>query len=256
VSDLIRIDRTRSTLVITLARADKRNALTLDMYTAMTEALASASADREIRAVLFHGEGKAFSTGNDLQDFVTNPPDGEGHPVVRFLQAIRSFDKPLLAAVHGWCVGIGTTMLLHCDLVYAAADSRFKMPFTQLALVPEAASSLLVPNLVGHRIASELLLLGDAFDSAKAQQWGFVNEVLDDADAALARALERADELAALSPTSIRLSKQLLKRAQAQAVVDTMAEEVSHFAPLLKGPEFAEAAAAFFEKRKPDFSKF
>lgn len=256
MSDLVRVHTEDTTLVITLMRADRKNALTLRMYEQMTGALEHASKTADIRAVVVRGEGSAFCAGNDISDFANSPPDGDDHPVLRFLYAIREFDKPLIAAVHGWCVGIGTTMLLHCDLAYAASNARFKMPFTALALVPEAGSSLLVPRMVGHRVATELLLTGDAFDATKALGWGFVNEVLDDADAAFARAMARAADIAALPPTSVRLTKKLLKQAEKVSVEETMAIELKHFAERLAGDEFKEAVAAFFEKRKPDFSRF
>lgn len=256
MSDLVRVHTQDSALVITLARTDRKNALTIRMYEQLIGALDHATRTADIRSVVIRGEGSAFCAGNDMNDFLNAPPKGDDHPVLLFLQALRTFDKPLIAAIHGWCVGIGTTMLLHCDLVYAAEDTRFKMPFTSLALVPEAGASLLVPRMVGHRIASELLLTGDAFDAPKAKGWGFINEIVADADAAFTRAIARAADIAVLPPTSVRLTKQLLRGAEAAELETTMAHEVEHFGALLQGDEFKEAVAAFFEKRKPDFSRF
>jgi enoyl-CoA hydratase/carnithine racemase len=240
---------------ITFNRPDKKNALTLAMYDAIVDALAAANADPAVRVVVLTGAGDAFTSGNDLIDFMQNPPDLTGEsPVSRFLAAISSFPKILVAAVNGLGVGVGMTMLLHCDLVYAADTAKLSMPFTQLGLVPEAASSLLVPAMIGHRKAAELFLFGDAIDAAKAATLGFVNEVVPGPSLA-DHVAARARRLANAAPTALRLTKQLMKPYIAD-VAQRMRDEGALFGEQLRGPEFAEAVAAFFAKRKPDFQQF
>jgi len=241
---------------ITMNRPDKKNALTLAMYDGIVDAMAAAEADTAVRVVVLTGAGDAFTAGNDLVDFMQNPPDLDGgeSPVSRFLAKIVSFPKILVAAVNGVAVGVGTTMLLHCDLVYAADTARFSMPFTSLGLVPEAASSLIVPAMIGHRKAAELFLFGDQFNAGKAAELGFVNEVVPAAELA-AHVAGKAARLTALSPSALRLTKQLMKSATPD-VAGRMKEEGAIFGRLLRGPEVAEAIGAFFEKRKPDFSQF
>lgn len=238
---------------IVFDRPDKRNAITVAMYAAMAEALAEAEADEAVLVVLFHGTGGAFTAGNDLHDFLAHPPDGPDAPVFRFLRGLAGARKPLVAAVAGPAVGIGTTMLLHCDIVLAGEDARFALPFVNLGLVPEAASSLLLPRLAGHQRAAELLLLGDPFDAATAQRIGLVARVLPEADLlAAARAL--ADRLAAKAPASVLATKALLKSASG-TVAARMEEEAAVFARQLQSAELKEAVAAFFEKRPPTFSR-
>ena len=240
---------------IELNRAEKRNALTAEMYQALADALRAAEADAQVRAVLIHGHAECFCSGNDLKDFLDNPPHSDASPVFQFLQAISRAGKPLLAAVGGAAVGIGTTMLLHCDLVYATAEARFQLPFISLGLVPEAASSLLLPMIAGHQRAAELLLLGKPFDSAKALAAGIVTEVVPKEDL-LDRARAAAAHIAALPPAQMRLTKSLMKKRHAVAVQEQMREEGVLFRELLGSPEAKEAMNAFLEKRKPDFSKF
>jgi enoyl-CoA hydratase/carnithine racemase len=251
-----------SILQIQLNRPERKNALTLAMYTAIAEAITQAEADDTIRVTLITGTGDAFTSGNDITDFIQAPPLGPpqrggrgGSPVFYFMRAITQAQKPLVAAVNGLAIGIGTTMLLHCDLVYAAASARFRLPFVNLALVPELGSSLLLPRMLGHQRAAELLMLGDFFDAQKAYAFGLVNAVYED-KALLDMAWQKAQQLAAQPPAALRLTKSLLKRGNSAAVEETMAEELKHFQTQLQSPEAMEALQAFMERRKPDFSKF
>ncbi len=240
---------------IELNRPDKKNALTAEMYQSMADALRAADADPQVRVILLHGRPDCFCAGNDLKDFLENPPQGDDSPVFQFLQSISSASKPLVAAVGGPAIGIGTTMLLHCDLVYATPETRFQLPFVSLGLVPEAASSLLLPMNAGFQHAAELLLLGEPFDSSKAQAAGIVTEIVDK-DALLDRARAIAAKLAALPPKQLRMTKALMKKRHADAVQERMLDESRQFRALLSSPEAKEAMSAFLEKRKPDFSKF
>ncbi|MCC6608074.1 MAG: enoyl-CoA hydratase [Burkholderiales bacterium] len=249
------IRREDALLRIQLNRPAKKNALTAGMYAAIAEALRRANADAGVRVVLIHGVPEAFTAGNDLQDFLANPPTGDAAPVKEFLQALAHVEKPFVAAVTGAAVGVGTTMLLHCDLVYAAEDARFALPFVNLGLCPEAASSFLLPAIAGYQRAAELLLLGEPFDAARAREAGIVNEVLAP-DLVLTAAEQAAHKLAAKPPAAVRVTKRLLK-AQMRAMTDAaLAEELREFLERLVSPEAKEAFAAFLEKRKPDFSKF
>ncbi len=238
-----------------LNRPDKKNAITTEMYAALAGAIAAAESDRSVRVILLHGAGDAFTAGNDLQDFLANPPLDAASPAFRFLQEISHATKPLVAAVHGAAVGIGTTLLLHCDLVYAGESARFQLPFVNLGLCPEAASSLLLPAVAGYTRAAELLLLGEPFGAAKAHAFGLVTEVVPDAEL-LAAATLAARKLAAKPPASVRLSKQLLKRSRMPQIEAALAEESRQFRALLASAEAREAFSAFLEKRKPDFSQF
>lgn len=233
-------------------RPDKRNALTASMYAALAEAVVAAESDDAVRVILFHGQREAFTAGNDLRDFMARPPAGDDAPVFRFLRAVAGAAKPLVAAVNGPAVGIGTTLLLHCDLVYVGDDARFQLPFTRLGLVPEFASTLLLPLVAGYQRAAELLLLGEPFDAARALEAGFVTRVVP-AARALDAAREAAEKLAALPAASLRHTKALMKRAQAAAVEAQLAAEGGHFRRMLGEPAAREALAAFLEKRAPDF---
>lgn len=238
-------------LTITFNRPDKKNALTSAMYATLADALEAADNDPAVRVILFAGNGGAFTAGNDLQDFLNNPPQGDNTPVFRFLRAISTASKPLVAAVSGVAVGVGTTMLLHCDLVYAGESAKLSLPFVNLALVPEAASSLLLPAMIGHHRAAELFMLGEAFTPQTAKDYGIVNAIFPD-DKLLAEATAIAAKLAAKPPTAMRLTKQLLKRTKGD-VAGQMAEEGQHFRSQLKSAEAREAMTAFFEKRPPKF---
>ena len=250
----ITVNRIGRALHVRLDRADKRNALTRSMYEAMTEAIAIAETDPAIRGVLFSGSGEAFCGGNDLNDFVADPPTGMDGPGFRFLRAISTAQKLLAAAVHGAAVGIGTTMLLHCDLVIAARGARLSLPFVALGLVPEAASTLLLPRAVGHLRAAELLLLGEPIDAETALRWGLVNRVVDD-ERLIEAAMELATRAASLPPSAIRLTKQLLKDDRGGVAV-RIEQEADIFVERLGSAEFQEAASAFLEKRASDFSRF
>lgn len=240
---------------IELDRADKKNAITADMYQAMADALAAAESDAAVRVVLIHGKTDCFTAGNDLKDFLEKPPQGNASPVFQFLQRISTAAKPLVAAVGGPAVGIGTTMLLHCDFVYAAPNARFQLPFVPLGLVPEAGSSLLLPMIAGYQRAAELLMLGRPFTAEKALAAGIVTEVVPD-DELLGHARESAAALAALPPASLRMTKALMKVPQAAGLASAMMAEGEKFRAQLASAEAREAMQAFFEKRKPDFSKF
>jgi enoyl-CoA hydratase/carnithine racemase len=242
-------------LHLAIDRPAKMNALSPAMYGALAEAIVHADGEPEIRVILIEGSGACFTSGNDLNDFVDSPPAGEESPVFRFLQAISTAEKPIVAAVSGPAVGIGTTMLLHCDLVCAGEGARFELPFVNLGLCPEAACSLLLPHLAGYQRAAELLLLGEPFGAERAREIGLVNAVFPDGEL-FEQALALARKLARRPPASVRLTKELLKKAGRRAVAETMAEEGRHFLQRLSSPEAREAFAAFFERRRPDFSRF
>ena len=240
---------------IAFARPDKKNAITAAMYAAMADGLAAAAADAAVRVVLLAGSDACFTAGNDLQDFLANPPAGDDSPVFRFLRGLAAFPKPIVAAPCGVAVGVGTTMLLHCDLVYAGDNARFSVPFAQLGLCPEAASSLLLPAIAGWQRAAEKLLLGEPFGADEAREMGIVNRVLPAAEA-IGFARAQAAKLAALPPASLRETKRLMKRGLGDAIPAQMAAEGEVFGRMLRAPEAREAFTAFFEKRRPDFSSF
>jgi enoyl-CoA hydratase/carnithine racemase len=240
---------------IQLNRIEKKNALTADMYQAMGDAIRAAEDDPQARVLLIHGQADCFCAGNDLKDFLDNPPHGDDSPVFQFMKAISQARKPIVAAVGGPAIGIGTTMLLHCDLVYAAPDTRFQLPFVNLGLVPEAGSSLLLPMIAGYQRAAELMLLGQPFDAGKALAAGIVTEVIP-AGELLERAGKAAATIAALPPSSVRATKALMKQRIAQPLAEQIDGESRLFRERLTAPEAKEALTAFFEKRKPDFSRF
>ena len=242
-------------LTVTFNRPRKKNALTHEMYTRLVEALEQAKAAPRVRAMCFRGAGQCFCSGNDLADFLTNPPNSEESPVFRFLKGLIDFPKPLVAAVEGAAVGIGTTMLLHCDLVYASETALFQMPFTRLALCPEAASSFLLPRVIGLTRASRLLLLGDSIDANTALKWGLITEMLP-ADSFEAVVAQRLETLAALPPDAVRAAKALLREPLSEAAHEAVRREVNLFAQRLASEEAAEALQAFLERRPPDFGKF
>jgi len=240
---------------IELNRPEKKNALSPEMYAAMAQALLAADADAQVRAVLIHGQAGCFTSGNDVKDFLELPRSPGASPAAGFLRAISTARKPLVAAVGGPAVGVGTTMLLHCDLVYAAPNARLQMPFVPLGLLPEAASSLLLPAMAGYRRAAEMLLLGAPFGAEKALAAGIITEIVPETEL-LERARQAAAALAALPPASVQMTKELMKRGLAQAVQERMTEELQLFGERLQSPEAKEALRAFMEKRKPDFSTF
>ena len=241
-------------LRIRFNRADKKNAITAAMYQALAHALRHAERDNAVRVALVHGAPDVFTAGNDLQDFLASPPHSTDAPVFQFLRAIHEFPKPLVAAVSGLAVGIGTTMLLHCDFVYCAPGTRFSLPFVNLGLCPEAGSSFLLPRLAGYQRAAELLMLGEPFGADTAKEIGLVNAIVS-AELLLATAMATAGKLAAKPAASLRETKTLMKQGIHDAVKLAMGDESEAFRERLESPEAKEAFAAFLEKRQPDFSK-
>jgi len=240
---------------IEIARPEKKNAITAAMYQQMADALTAATADAAVRAVLITGQPGIFTSGNDIEDFMQRPPGTLESPAFVFMKALLGCDKPVIAAVTGAAIGIGTTMLLHCDFVYVSDEARLAMPFVSLGLVPEFASSLIVPLLMGHARAAEKLLLGDPFTGADAVECGIANAVLP-ANEVVNHARRIAERFNALPPGAVRESKKLMRRARAQSTLETIAVEGELFAQRLRSPEAQEAFSAFFQKRRPDFSKF
>lgn len=255
MSDHILVESQSRVLTIRINRPEKKNALTQAMYSAMTAALRQGEADSSVRAILLTGTDGCFTAGNDLADFASVAPGGRPSVAIEFLHTLAATQKPVVAAVNGLAIGIGATLLLHCDLVYAAATARFQFPFVNLGLCPEAASSLILPSLVGHRRAAELLYFGEPFGAEAARDFGIVNQVFPDAEL-LSAATARALQLAEKPPAALRATKALLKGHSKAVINEAMAQEMQHFAVLLQGPEAKEAMAAFLERRKPDFSKF
>lgn len=239
---------------ITLNRPDKKNSISVAMYAALADALTQAATSDATRVVLIQGDATVFCAGNDIGDFLNGPPGTEDSPVLRFLRAIASFPKPLVAAVCGPAVGIGTTMLMHCDLVYAGDNAAFSMPFVNLGLCPEAASSLLLPQMLGYHRAAEALLLGEPFMAEAALEVGLVNRIVPPTEAN-GIAQRQAQKLATKPMTALMETKRLMKMGQAGVVAQQMAQEAESFRRLLKGPAAREAFTAFLEKRRPDFSK-
>jgi enoyl-CoA hydratase/carnithine racemase len=241
-------------MTLTLNRVERKNSITSDMYGALADGLAQAEQDASVRVVLIQGHETVFSAGNDIGDFLNKPPAGEDSPVFRFLRGIARFPKPLMAAVCGPAVGVGTTMLFHCDLVYAGDNAAFSMPFVNLGLCPEAASSLLVPQMLGYHRAAEALMLGEPFFAEAAMEVGLVNRVLPPTEVN-GYANAQARKLAAKPITSLVETKRLMKKGQQAAVVQQMDDEGASFRQLLTSPAAKEAFTAFMEKRRPDFSK-
>ncbi len=242
-------------LHIQLNRANKKNALTVAMYGDMADALTSAANDDNVRAAVFRGTDGCFTAGNDIGDFMRAQGAGDLETTGRFLQVLASFAKPLVAAVDGVAIGLGTTMLLHCDLVYATERARLKMPFVDLGLVPEAASSLLLPRLLGHQRTCELLLLGEELSGVRARELGLVNELVA-VDALHARVDEVLARLVSRAPGALRATKALLKAPILENVAATMSREGKIFAERVSDPEAMEAFTAFMQRRPADFSKF
>ena len=241
-------------MTLTFNRVDKKNSITRDMYAALANGVEQAAADAAVRVVVIQGHETIFSAGNDIGDFLNQPPSGQDSPVFRFLRAIASIEKPVVAAVAGPAVGIGTTLLFHCDLVYAGDNAAFSMPFVNLGLCPEAASSLLVPRMFGYHRAAEALLLGEPFFAEAALEVGLVNRVLPPTEVN-AYAQAQAKKLAAKPLSSLVETKRLMKGGQQAEVMAKMAEEGQSFGHMLREPAAREAFSAFMEKRKPDFSK-
>jgi enoyl-CoA hydratase/carnithine racemase len=254
MDDTLLVTRDGPVMEIAFNRPDKKNALTRDMYAGVVTAFQAADADPAIRAIIVTGTGDIFTSGNDIKDFQRRAAGNEERNGSPFLAALAGLRKPLIGAVNGVAIGIGTTMLAHCDLVVAARSARFVMPFTSLGLVPEAGSSLLFPRMVGMQRANALLLLGDSIDAATAAEWGFVYQVVDDA-ALMDTARAVARRVAALPPNAVRLTKQLIRQGS-QDLGARIDEELVVLKDRVRSPEAGEAFAAFVEKRRPDFSKF
>ena len=241
-------------MTIRFNRPEKKNAILRSMYGAAAHALKTAQADPNVRVVVITGQGGCFTAGNDLKDFLEVPPVNEDAEVFQFMYGLAGFTKPVIAGVNGLAIGIGTTLLFHCDLAYAVPEATFQMPFINLGVVPEFASSLLVPRLVGRAQASELLLLGEAFGADRAREIGLINAVVPNADLA-ATVMGKAKALAAKPPGALRDTKALINVGAAE-VRKQIAAEAKIFGERLLTPEFKEAATAFFEKRAADFSRF
>lgn len=248
MTDAILLTRERGLLTLRLNRPDKKNALTRAMYSALADALKQADADPEINAVLITGSSECFTAGNDIADFIQQPPGGLDSPVFHFMLNLLECRKPVIAGVAGAAVGIGTTMLLHCDLVYISADARLRMPFVNLGLCPEFGSSLILPRLLGHAKAAELLLLGEHFSGEQAAAWGIANEALDSGEAALAKAHEMALRFEALPPEAVRISKQLMKAPDRELLRKVIEEEGALFTQRLRSPEAMAALTGFINR--------
>ena len=255
MTDHILITTADAVTTLQLNRPEKKNALTAAMYQALADGLSAAEADPSVRVAVIRGTDGCFTGGNDLMDFMQHPPTGEDSSVGQFLKAIATFSKPLVAIADGVAIGVGTTLLLHCDLVYLGANARLKLPFVNLGLCPEAASSLLLPRLVGTAKASELLLLGREFNASEAVSMGLANAKFESADL-LDGAMAIVHQLAAQPPEAVRVSKALIRGRDRDAVAEVMRVEFEQFTARLMSPEAAEAFQAFAEKRAPDFSKF
>ena len=253
--ELLQTELSQGILTLRFNRPDKRNALNLAMYAALAAGLKLADEDDAVRVVLITGSDDCFTSGNDLSDFLTSPPTGADSPVMAFLGAISRFRKPIVAAVNGAAVGVGVTMLLHCDLVYAGDSACYQLPFVNLGLCPEAGSTLLFPRLMGHQRAAELLFCGETFSSGKALDVGIINAIFPDNEV-LAAARARALQIATQPAAALRLTKALLKNDYADALQETIAREGESFLKRLRSPEAGEALQAFMQRRKPDFTKF
>lgn len=251
----VQTDSQDGILTLQFNRPKKKNALTPAMYSALVDGLRRADDDGAVRVVLLTGTEGCFTSGNDIANFLNAPPTGESSPVFQFLMAICLAKKPIVAAVSGTAVGIGTTMLLHCDLVYAGASAVFQMPFVNLGLCPEAGSTLLLPRMMGHQRAAELLLLGEPFGAEAARDVGIVNIICPDGEL-METAWARARQLAAQPPAAVCLAKSLLKRRTIADLRETIVEEGGCFRERLRSPEATEAMTAFLERRRPDFSRF
>lgn len=254
MADEVLVHTEAGVMTITLNRLERKNSLTAAMYATLADALGRAQEDAAVRVVLLQGHETVFSAGNDIGDFLNQPPAGGDSPVFRFLRGIATFPKPLVASVCGPAVGVGTTLLFHCDLVYAGDNAAFSMPFVNLGLCPEAASSLLVPQMLGYHRAAEALLLGEPFMAEAALEVGLVNRVLPPTEVN-AYAQQQARKLAGKPITSLVETKRLMKKGQAQPVLQQMQDEGASFGRMLREPAAREAFTAFMEKRKPDFSK-
>jgi enoyl-CoA hydratase/carnithine racemase len=247
-------EQSGSLLRVQLNRPAKRNAMTSSMYAFLAELFNKAAKDERTRVVLWHGAGDSFCAGNDIEDFLRNPPGPGDSAQARLMAALLEFDKPLIAAVQGAAIGGGTTMLLHCDFVYAGESARFQMPFINLAVLPEFGSSFLVPARIGHIRAAELILLGLPFDAKRAADLGFVTQVVFDQDL-LATASETARKLATKPDSALQASKRLMKQLFRYQIKAAMKAENEEFSAQVRSEDAKEAFRAFLEKRPPDFTR-
>jgi enoyl-CoA hydratase/carnithine racemase len=248
--DEIITERSESVLRIQLNRPLKKNAMTLRMYATLADVFNDAAKDEYTRVVLWHGAGDSFSAGNDIEDFLNNPPGPGDSPQARLMNALVDFDKPLIAAVHGAAIGGGTTMLTHCDFVYAGESAKFQIPFINLAVVPEFGSSWSIPARIGHIRAAELILLGLPFDAERAAELGFVTQVVPDPNL-MTIATEVARTLAAKSLRAVQASKRLMKQPFRLQIKAALEAENQEFSALLRSEDAREALRAFLEKHRP-----
>ena len=249
MTDAILQHREGGLLTLQLNRPDKKNALTRAMYAYLADALEQADANPDIRAVLIQGSSECFTAGNDIGDFLEQPPSDLDSPTFHFMKSLLNCRKPVIAAVAGAAVGIGTTLLLHCDLVYVSRDARLRMPFVNLGLCPEFGSSLILPRLLGHAKAAELLLLGEGFTGEQAAAWGIATEALGSGDDALAKAREVAGRFEVLAPGAVQVTKQLMKSVDREQLRQVIEEEGALFIQRLKSPEAIAALSAFITRR-------
>jgi len=243
-----------SILRVQLNRPSKRNAMTSAMYVALTRIFNQVANDASMQVVLWHGAGDSFCAGNDIEDFLKNPPGAGESPQAGLMNALVNFDKPLVAAVHGAAIGCGTTMLTHCDFIYAGESTKFQMPFVNLAVVPEFGSSYSVSARIGHVRAAELILLGGPFDARRAAELGLVTQVMSDKDV-LAKATETARKLVAMPTEALQASKTLMKQPFREQIKAAMKAENEEFSAQIRSDDAKEALTAFVEKRKPDFTR-
>jgi enoyl-CoA hydratase/carnithine racemase len=253
MSDII-TDRSENILRVQLNRPHAKNAMTSSMYVTLADILDDAGRDEQIHAVLWHGAGDSFCAGNDVEDFLKNPPGPDESPQARLMKALINFDKPLIAAVHGAAVGGGTTMLTHCDFVYAGESAKFQIPFINLGLVPEFGSSYSIPARIGHLRAAEFILLGLPFDARRALELGLVTRVVPDDDL-LTTATDTARKLAQKPIGALQASKRLMKRSSRELIEQAIKVENEEFAGRVRSAEVREAFTAFLEKRPPDFTR-
>ncbi|WP_347927854.1 enoyl-CoA hydratase-related protein [Pseudomonas helvetica] len=248
MTNAILLERERGLLTLRLNRPDKKNALTRAMYSQLADALLQADADPEINAILITGTRECFTAGNDIADFLEEPPSDLSSPVFQFMRNLLECRKPVIAAVAGAAVGIGTTLLLHCDLVYISADAKLRMPFVNLGLCPEFGSSLILPRLLGQAKAAELLLLGEGFSGEQAAAWGIATQALPSGEAAVAKAREMALRFETLAPEAVRISKQLMKAPDREQLRKAIEEEGKLFVQRLRSPEAIAALSGFINR--------
>lgn len=249
MTDAILLQRDGGLLTLQLNRPDKKNALTRAMYTRLAEALEQADADPQINAVLIQGSSECFTAGNDIGDFLDLPPSDLDTPPFHFMKSLLNCRKPVIAAVAGAAVGIGTTLLLHCDLVYVSRDAHLRMPFVNLGLCPEFGSSLILPRLLGHAKAAELLLLGEGFTGEQAAAWGIATEALGSGEATLAKARQIVERFDTLAPGAVQITKQLMKSVDREQLRQVIEEEGALFTQRLRSPEAIAALSGFVTRR-------